>query len=286
MDQHDSLFSQRWFNGRTNFRLSQEPIRTEDYDVEPIEYGTAKAFVVRHHYSGSFSPCIQSFGLFQRGGLSKPKLAGVATFAPASNPASVTKWSGLPFAAGAELARFVLLDDVAGNGESWFLVRALAGLKRLKPGIQVVLSYSDPVPRTRHDGSVLFPGHVGGIYAATNALYLGRASPKTQFLNADGKVIANRILSKLRNGEQGRRYAEKVLTEIAGLVRQPGETPSDFVDRALVALRPQRHPGNHLYAFAVAADRREKRRVLCLPALRRHADTAGAVPKRPDILAA
>jgi hypothetical protein len=280
-------FSQRWFHGRTSFRPSQEPLDPQRYGVEAIEYAVAKAFVVEHHYSGTFSPCIQSYGLFRKAGEFLPSiLVGVATFAPTSNPHSVTRWTGLDNAAGAELARFVLLSEEPGNSESWFLARALAGFKAARPGVKVVLSYSDPVPRTALDGRQVFVGHYGCIYGASNALYMGRASPKTQYLNADGRVIANRILSKLRNGEVGRQYAENVLTEVAGVAREPDGTGASFVTRALGCLRAQHHPGNHLYAFPLAADRREKRQILSLPVLQAHSLGIAAYPKHPDALAA
>lgn len=40
---------QRWFHGRTSFRLSREPINPAKYGVELIEYGPANEFVCRHH---------------------------------------------------------------------------------------------------------------------------------------------------------------------------------------------------------------------------------------------
>jgi hypothetical protein len=274
---------QRWFHGRTSFRPSREPIYPAKYGVDAIEYGQAKEFVCRHHYSGTFSPSIRSFGLFRQvDAASRSKLVGVATFAPASNPNSIRKWSGLPNEAGAELARFVLLEEEPGNAESWFLARALRGFKQARPGVQIVLSYSDPVPRTTLAGAFTLRGHHGCIYASTNALYLGRASPKTQFVNAEGQVIANRILSKLRNGEVGRRYAEKALTEATGITREDGEAPNSFVERALACLRAHRHPGNHLYAFPLGQDRREKNAVLSLPVLQAHSRPLSEYPKRAD----
>lgn len=274
--------SQRWFEGRANFRLSREPINPSEYGVEMVDYSIAKTFVCRHHYSGTFSPSIASFGLFRKSSVAAARLVGVATFAPASNIRSVRRWTGLDFAAGAELARFVLLDEVHGNGESWFLTRALKQFKAYRPSVKVVLSYSDPVPRTRLDGSLVFPGHYGCIYASANALYLGRASSKTQYLAPDGRVIANRILSKLRNGEVGRAYAERTLADVSGVSREDGEPSVAFVDRALGHLRAQHHPGNHLYVFPIATDRREKRHILELPVLRANSRGVPAYPKRPD----
>lgn len=279
--------SQRWFNGRHNFRLSREPIDPDCYGVEPIEYSTAKDFVTQHHYSRSFPACMKSFGLFRKGSdFLRSELVGVAVFSPASNPASISKWTGMEYAEGAELARFVLLDQCEGNAETWFLARALRGFKALRPDVKVILSYSDPVPRARLDGTIVFPGHCGSIYSASNAIYVGRASAKKQFLAPDGRAIANRILSKMRNGEVGRRYAEGILSDYAGINRLVDEAPSEFVERALQMLRPQNHPGNHLYLFPLASDRREKQAFLKLPAVLSSAAKAGPLPKRPDLIAA
>ena len=46
-------------------------------------------------------------------------------------------------------------------------------------------------------------------------------------------MIANRILSKLRNGEVGRKYAERMLTEVSGVSRAPDEPANEYVQRAL-----------------------------------------------------
>jgi hypothetical protein len=279
------LISQRWFHGRSNFRLSREPINPAEFGVDRVARELAKAFVCQHHYSGSFPPEIASFGLYRKSDASAARLVGVAVFSPASNINSVSRWTGLQFDQGAELARLILLDEVAGNGESWFLTRALALFKAGRPKVKVVLSYSDPVPRTRYDGSIIFPGHYGCCYSAINALYLGRASPKRQFLSADGAVVANRIFSKLRNGETGRAYAERALSEVSGLVRGPEEPPSDFLDRVLATMRVQSHPGNHLYLFPTAQDRREKSEILSLPVLQSRVLSIRSYPKRPDPVA-
>lgn len=276
---------QRWFAHRSFFRPSQEPIDPTEFGVELIEQKTAKAFVVRHHYSGSFPYSIQSVGLFRKtGGFEQSRLVGVATFATPSNPHSIERWCGLPNDAGAELGRFVLLDECAGNAETWFLVRAMRQFKAVRPRIKCVLSYSDPHPRRNACGEVIFPGHAGGIYGAANAYYCGRASPKSLFISPTGRVIANRILSKLRNGEQGRQYAERLLTDFTGAVREETETPSAFVERALSTMRVERHAGNHLYVFPLAADRREKNAIIQLPVLQSHIRTP--YPKFPDQLAA
>jgi len=81
-----------------------------------------------------------------------------------------------------ELGRFVLLDSVPGNGESWFLVRALTLIHAR--GIHGVVSFSDPQPRRTSTGALILAGHVGTCYQASNAIYMGRATPRTAPLTA------------------------------------------------------------------------------------------------------
>ena len=57
-----------------------------------------------------------------------------------------------------------------GNGESYFVAQCFKRLARL--GIQGVLSFSDPIPRTDLEGRVVMPGHIGTVYQA-----LGVAGP-------------------------------------------------------------------------------------------------------------
>lgn len=86
-----------------------------------------------------------------------------------------------------ECSRFVLLDECPGNAESWFLARCFDAL--LAEGVRGVVSFADPVPRRTASGLLVMPGHVGTIYAATNALYTGRATARTVKLLPDGTVF-------------------------------------------------------------------------------------------------
>ncbi len=280
--------SQRWLDGRDSFRPSRERIRPEEFAVEPLDRMSAKRFVERHHYSHTFVYELKngSFGLWHKKGLNPARLVGVASFSTPSNPGSIMRWAGLDdFRTGAELGRFVLLDEVAGNGESYFLARALRGLKQEHPELRVILSYSDPVPRRNLDtGALTFCGHLGCIYKATNAFYAGRASPKTLLLGRAGEAIPNRILTKLRNGEDGAEYAQDRLERVSGIRRHASESAPEFIERALnaPAIRRTRHPGNHLYLFPLAENRRDKAAILKFPAIRQLIERALPYPKALD----
>src|SRR5262249_11685086 len=55
----------------------------------------------------------------------------------------------------------------------------------------------DPVPRRTAAGDLVFPGHIGTIYQASDAEYLGRTTPRRVLLLPNGRVLSERALSKV-----------------------------------------------------------------------------------------
>src|SRR5580700_10941881 len=145
---------------------------------------------------GSYPSARIRFGLFTRG-----CLVGVAVFSHPCNDRVLTSVFPLSPLDSVELGRFVLLDSVPANGESWFLTRAFECLRR--KGLSGVVSFSDPVPRTKADGMIVHRGHVGICYQATSATFLGRTEPRTIRLLPDGSLLNDRTIQKIRSGEQG-----------------------------------------------------------------------------------
>ena len=241
--------AQRWTARRSVFvRPNGAEFRPHAWDVAEIpDDTTARAFVEAHHYSSAYPAALRRFGLYHLA-----RLVGVAVF---SQPMQADALRPFPRDAAMELGRFVLLDEVAANGESWFLARCFELLRGL--GYTGVVSFSDPVPRVVA-GEVLFGGHVGRVYQATNASYLGRSAARTLRLLPDGAVVHPRMLSKIRKRERGHVYAEGVLVEHGAEPLQAGEDPAAWLARWLPRLTaPLRHGGNHRYAWALRArDRR------------------------------
>lgn len=244
---------QRWREGRASYRPAGEVFDTSRAHVEPIDEAQAKAFTIRHHYSGSYPAARCRVGLFvKRSAFAGESLAGVAIFSVGMNPGAVPAWfPGIEASRGVELGRFCLLDECEANAETWFQARALRWAAQLLPGLDVVLSYCDPVPRTALDGSKVFPGHLGTIYAAGNAQRLGRATPRTLKLLPDGRVASERALSKLRTDDQGAAYALQLLTRAGAPRRGVGESGADYLKRLGREgfFRRLRHPGNVVYAW-------------------------------------
>lgn len=131
-----------------------------------------------------------------------------------------------------------------------------------------MIAFSDPLMRSSLEGQVILPGHVGTIYQASNASYLGRSSARTLDLDDAGQIISPRLLSKLRTGESGHAYALEELLRRGAPVPRLGEAMADYVTRARSCFRQLRHPGCHGYVFEL--DRRLKK----LPSLH--------FPKQPD----
>lgn len=259
--------NQRWRDGAARWRPASEVIQTSRYEVALIEGdATAKAFVQQHHYSGTYPAARVRMGLYRA-----DALVGVAVFSvPANNRVIPSYFPGLEAGEGVELGRFVLLDDVPGNGETWFLARCFELLKATKPELRGVLSYSDPVPRRDESGAVILPGHVGTIYQAHNARYMGRSCSRTQLIDRHGRIMSARALSKVRLRESGFDYALAQVIEATGIKPARGECMSTYITRATAHLRRVRHPGNHAYIWSL--DRRVRIKA-----------NHGQYPKRADL---
>lgn len=243
------LGNQRWAEGRASYRPATETIRPVEYDVAPMPHEGARAFIETHHYSRSYPAARVRLGLYRHGAL-----AGVAVFSQPTNDASLTNvFPTVPVERTVELGRFVLLDEVPGNGETWFLARCFDHLR--SQGFAGVLSFSDPVPRRGLDGHMVFPGHIGTIYQAHNARYLGRSTASTLRLLPDGLVFSRRTMQKVRAGERGWLGAVAQLAPYgAPALEASADRPTRvaWLHEALASLtRPLVHPGNHRYAWSL-----------------------------------
>ena len=217
---------QRWREGRARYRPSGERIRPADYAVELLERDReARAFVCAHHYEGSYPAAQVRAGLF-RARPTGSELVGVVVFGVPAQEATVPAWApGLSPREGVVLSRLVLLDEVPGDGESWTVARALRLLRAELPQARAVISYSDPVERLDAEGRVVKRGHLGVVYQATNARYLGRSKAETVLL--DTGLLAGGLPA-----------------------RELGEDWTAYLGRVLPLLRRVRHPGQHVYGWS------------------------------------
>lgn len=236
--------NQRWLLRRSLYRPPEERINTAEYEVAEIAGDDdARTFIETHHYSRSYPAARFRFGLYRKG-----HLAGVAVFSVPCNDSVLTNVFPLPPACLAELGRFVLLDSVPGNGETWFLARCFACLR--SRDLSGIVSFSDPLPRRSLDGKIVHKGHIGTIYQAFNGIYLGRSAPRTIHLLPDGSVLNARTLQKVRALERGWRYGAELLEGLGAppLKGDPCRWLSEWLPKLT---RSVRHPGNHKYGWAL-----------------------------------
>lgn len=245
---------QRWRERRESYRPAREVVRTSELDVAAIaDDTTARAFVELHHYSGSYPSALERFGLYRRG-----ELAGVAVFSyPTNDKALANFFPRLVVGEeSAELGRLVLLDEVGANAESYFVARCFEQLR--DRGFRGIRSDSDPISRSTIDGRVVTPGHVGTVYQALNARYLGLGTARTLYLLPDGTALSARAMQKIRKAEKGWRAAatriERAIDVDVIDADADGGARRSWLQLVTRQLRRIRHPGNHRYAWAL--DRR------------------------------
>lgn len=241
---------QRWRDRRDSYRPAGETINPAHYEVAPVGREAAKAFVVAHHYSGSFPVAWRCDGLIRCG-----QLVGVAVY---SEPMQVAVLDRLPCPreAATELGRFVLLQEEKANAESYFLARSFE--LRRRDGLEGIVSFADPLPRANAAGGAVFGGHIGTIYQATNAVYVGRNRVHTIRLLPDGRVISDRALAKIRKFERNWESAAVLLEQFGAAPLTTRDDPRAWLRTWLPRLtRTARHPGKHVYLFGL--DRAVKR---------------------------
>lgn len=246
--------AQRWRHRLHSWQPVEGRFDPRRFDVGVIaDDRTAAGFVQAHHYSGSYPAARLRYGLYEGA-----DLVGVAVLSvPAQKRVLTSVFPDLePYREALELGRFVLLDGVKANAETWFLARVWEFAAR--EGVRGVVSFSDPAPRRAADGRIVFPGHWGTIYQAANALHLGRGRARRLALLPDGTVLNSRTLQKIRSGEKGWRYAEALLVAHGARPRTCAADRADWLAVALreVGVREFDHPGNIRYAFRVGPRRR------------------------------
>lgn len=234
------------------------------YTVRAIDAATARAFVLAHHYSRSYPADRLRFGMFEGS-----HLVGVAVLGqPMHDQVTGKAFPTLGRMGAAELSRFVLLDRVPANAETWFLARVF----RLAAGegLRGVIAFSDPMPRRTAAGELLMPGHLGHIYragAGATGRYTGRGTPRTLTLLPDGRVFSARTRAKITAYDRGGPAAVRELVELGapapvdahgctGWAALGGMDPRGrgaWLADALAAVgaRNVRHRGNHRFAWSI-----------------------------------
>ncbi|XVU24190.1 hypothetical protein ACQPZJ_44330 [Actinoplanes sp. CA-054009] len=231
-----SRWCQRWHDRRPSWAYADPAERFDPrgYTVVPIDDTTAAAFCTRHHYLRSYPAATHRFGLFRHG-----QLIGVAVYGvPPSVKVLTNPLPDLqPYAQSTVLARLVL-TPTPGNAETWMLARCRALL--LEADIRAVITFADPAA-----------GHVGIIYQAFNAIYLGTTEARTTLWLPDGTCLDERTLQKIRKQEAGHAAAERRLIGFGARPIRAGQHPRSWLPEALADAHVTRRRSRPKHRYAL-----------------------------------
>lgn len=244
--------SQRWRERRALGARDLTVIDPKAYGVDVIDHQLARAFIARHHYLPTYPAARVAIGLFGPGAA----LEGVAVFAVPVTDAVITRHTGFAEAGrGCVLARLILTDAVPQNGESFFVARAFRHLRRERPAIEAVVSFSDP-------GA----GHIGRVYCALSAAHRAVTKPRV-VLRAGHRTVSGRTLSKIRLGERGHAGGIDQLVTLGMPRPAPFEEPAAWLWRLERERHLVRHRQPGLYAYCFELTRAARRQGRDLPRL-------------------
>jgi len=145
------------------------------YQIAPVARPQARAYIEAHHYlrCAPRAPTV-ALGLWHG-----PALIGVALIGVSCSEAARSFPFGPAYKAHVlELTRFHVLDGTPKNTESWFLARVRRRLDRRLWGL---LAFADPSA-----------GHVGTLYQASSALYLGQTRARRAYRDSAGRSRSDR----------------------------------------------------------------------------------------------
>ena len=164
--------------------------------VEPLDMGTARAFVRTHHYARTTPSTTRcAYGLYDCRG----NLGGVAIWGVGVRPKhTIAKWfPGVDTKDYLELNRLCLLDEWPRNSESQFLKIVAAHIKKDAPNVKLLISWADGLR-----------GKPGYVYQGANWLYGGHISSDF-YTDQAGYVLHPRFLIT-RYGSRGKETVRRL----------------------------------------------------------------------------
>lgn len=169
--------------------MSDKTVSNKNYYVKEIQSKDGTAFVKQYHYSGKVvSNSKLHIGVFKK---DNDDLVGVLSFGYPMNPKKTPGKlvEGSTHLDMFELNRMAMTDDAPKFSESQAIGLSIKWLKRFRPDIKWLLSFSDGKE-----------GNVGIIYQATNWHYYGH-NLSDSFFDLDGNIM-HKVTSWHRHREK------------------------------------------------------------------------------------
>lgn len=223
-----------------------------DYVIEAnIPKSVAKAFIKEHHYTGGCGNAIMPWGLYEQ---VHGQLVGVIAFqTPISENTRASIFEDIDGPASenidecdcghieddhgyrehvTELHRMAIHPDAPANTATWFISRALDGLKEYKSKYWAVISMADTTE-----------GHDGTVYQAANADYYGMTSRGKAYVDESGRLRNRRqagenILSDEARGRGWEEVEREAKHRYVFWLPDPYDSKDDLRELSEIELQP------------------------------------------------
>jgi len=146
-----------------------------DLYVERIPLAAGREFIKEHHYTGGCGTASMMWGCYDNE--SSELLGAIAFQTPISEAVRESIFGAEHKNKVTELHRMAIKDKAPHNTGSWFISRALDGLKEYKPKYWAIIAFADSTE-----------GHDGTVYQAANADYYGTRGTATFYRKPDGHL--------------------------------------------------------------------------------------------------
>ena len=147
-----------------------EPIRVRDTVVGPASTADVAEFCRRYHYTNTGGNMTWRWGLWH--GVT---MLGVVAYNLPTRPACEAVFGAEHYDRVWHMGRLSLADIAPPNSESRLIGGSLRAIEEFHPNVWAVLTYA-----------ATDVGHVGYVYQATNALYVGMSAPSHFYIDQAG----------------------------------------------------------------------------------------------------
>lgn len=158
-----------------NWMETQDTPSISDLYVERVPLNVGREFIKEHHYTGGCGTASMTWGCYDN--TSSELLGAIAFQTPISENVRESIFGEEHKDRVTELHRMAIKEKAPHNTGSWFISRALDGLKSYKPKYWAIVAFADSTE-----------GHDGTVYQAANADYYGTSGSATFFRKPDGHL--------------------------------------------------------------------------------------------------
>lgn len=162
-------------NTLLDYTTQKQDYTFDELVVKKIPLEVGRDFVKENHYTSGCGIAAMIWGLYSN--TTSELLGAIAFQTPISENVRRSIFGEEKKHAVTELHRMAIVDRAPHNTASWFITRALDGLKNHKPKYHAVVAFADTTE-----------GHDGTVYQAANADYYGTSDPATFYRTEDGHL--------------------------------------------------------------------------------------------------